>query len=323
MIAVLRGKSLAFGAVVILLSATYPRTGVASTPGRAPKWYELTPDRVQPHGERSNALRRVPGSAKAFTLTQINDGSNPPDWFPAEHPPAPRIVAHGLPPSVPACALCHLYSGQGHPESANLAGQPAAYLLRQMVDFRTGSRIDPVRMSAIAKRISGQDDRAAALWFSRLRPTVWFRAVESSRVPRTWITTDHLRLRRANGGWEPLGQRIVEVADNSRLALDRDPHSGFTSYVPPGSIAKGQRLAQTGVGGRSFACTTCHGPRLEGSAEIPRIAGLSAVYVARQLAGFRGKARTGPEAEPMRVVANELTQDDILDLAAYLVSLKP
>jgi cytochrome c553 len=287
-----------------------------------PAWSELTPDSVQLN-DSGRAHREVPGSTKSFTPRQIDDGSNPPDWFPAGHPPAPKIVAHGSPPAVPGCALCHLYSGQGHPESANLAGQPAGYLVRQMADFKSGARLDPARMTAIGKATSDEDAKLAAQWFSKLEPSVWFRVVESDQVPKTWITKDHLRLLRPEGGSEPLGKRIVEVADDSELALDRDPHSGFTTYVPTGSIAEGRRLAQTGVDGRSVACTTCHGPRLEGIGDVPRIAGLSAVYVAHQLAGFRGTSRTGPVADPMRVVARGLTQDDILYLAAYLVSLEP
>src|SRR2546429_3462398 len=41
---------------------------------------------------------------------QIDDGFNPPDWFPEEHPPMPEIVATGRKPAR-ACALCHLPTG--------------------------------------------------------------------------------------------------------------------------------------------------------------------------------------------------------------------
>jgi cytochrome c553 len=299
------------------VTTTHAQDGVA-----IPSWSELTPDTVQ-LTESAGAYRKVPGSNQSLTTEQIDDGANPPDWFPVDHPPAPKIVAHGAPPNVPGCALCHLYSGQGHPESANLAGQPVGYLIRQMADFKSGARLDPARMTDIGKATSDADAKLAAQWFASLKPTTWFRVVESGQVPRTWITTDHLRLRRPEGGSEPLGKRIVEFADDTELALDRDPRSGFTTYVPPGSIAEGLRLLQNGVDGRSIACNTCHGPRLEGMDEIPRIAGLSAVYVAHQLAGFRGTSRTGPIADPMRVVAQKLTQDDILYLAAYLVSANP
>jgi cytochrome c553 len=288
----------------------------------APAWTLLVPDKDQPPENRA-AARHVPGSTKTYTLEQIDDGSDPPDWFPSKHPPAPTIVAHGSPPDVPGCAQCHLYSGEGHPESANLAGQPAGYLAQQLADYKSGARIDPAKMSAIGKGLSDADARLAADWFASLTPAVWFRVVETPTIPKTRVTPDHLRVARSGTATEALGNRIIEVAKDADRALDRDPSLGFVSYVPPGSIAKGKMLVENGVQGRSVACNTCHGVRLQGVGEVPRIAGLSAVYVGRQLSGFRGTARTGPIAEPMRVAAAKLTNDDILFLAAYLVSLSP
>jgi cytochrome c553 len=289
---------------------------------QTPSWAFLVADPSQPT-ENPAEVRRVPGSTKTYTLEQVNNLSNPPDWVPAEHPPAPPIVSRGSGPDVPACAACHLYSGLGHPESANLAGQPATYLIQQMADFKSGARLDPARMTAIGKAISDADARVAANWFASLKPKVWFRVVETTRVPQSRVTADHLRVKLPGTGTELLGERIIEMAENSDRAIDRDPRSGFVSYVPPGSIAKGKMMAKGGVEGRSIACTTCHGPDLEGVGEVPRIAGLSAVYVGRQLAGFRGSARTGTVADPMRAAAANLTDADILALSAYLVSLKP
>src|SRR5258706_13994458 len=81
----------------------------------------------------------MPGSAKKYTQAEIDDGFNPPDWFPDEHPPMPEIVATGRKPAR-ACALCHLPTGDGHPESSSLAGLPAAYLVRQMGELKNGGR---------------------------------------------------------------------------------------------------------------------------------------------------------------------------------------
>jgi cytochrome c553 len=92
-----------------------------------PDWaYPVAPPPSQPDNV---ILKSVPGSAKQYTQAQIDDPFNPPDWFPSEHPPMPEIVAHGgQKPAGRACALCHLPSGDGHPESSSLAGLPAAYL---------------------------------------------------------------------------------------------------------------------------------------------------------------------------------------------------
>ena len=72
-------------------------------------------------------VRQVPGSPLSLTRAQIEDPFGPPDWFPDEHPLMPEVVAHGRRPAVRACAQCHLPNGLGHPQSANLAGLPAAY----------------------------------------------------------------------------------------------------------------------------------------------------------------------------------------------------
>ena len=91
-----------------------------------------TPDDGQP--------KHVPGSTKSYTQKEIDSFNNPPDWFPDEHPPAPDIVAHGKGTTVRACMSCHLSTGYGHPENSRLAGAPAAYLIRQIDNFRSGVR---------------------------------------------------------------------------------------------------------------------------------------------------------------------------------------
>src|SRR6266581_3555169 len=117
--------------------------GIALLPGLAIgaddlEWaYPATP---KPAPLDNVIVKQMPGSSKQYTQAQIDDGFNPPDWFPDEHPPMPPIVANGAKPVVRACALCHLPTGNGHPESSSLAGLPAAYLTRQMAEFKNGGR---------------------------------------------------------------------------------------------------------------------------------------------------------------------------------------
>src|ERR1700730_2868513 len=81
--------------------------------------------------------KTVPGTNKTYTQAQIDDLNNPPDWFPEEHVNAPQIVKYGHGDAL-ACGACHLMSGQGHPESADLAGHTAAYIMQQLADFKSG-----------------------------------------------------------------------------------------------------------------------------------------------------------------------------------------
>ena len=111
-----------------------------------------------------------------------------------------------------ACGACHLMTGQGHPESADIAGMPVEYLVRQMADFKNGTRKDPARMNAIAKVTSEEDSRKAAEWFAALKPTVWVKVQESQSVPKSYVAAKgRMRLPLPSGGTEPLGNRIVEL----------------------------------------------------------------------------------------------------------------
>lgn len=85
--------------------------------------------------EDNNAVKHLPGSSKSYTQGQIDDIFNPPDWYPEEHTPFPNMVVRGEGKATPGCASCHLASGSGHPESANLTGLTADYLLTQIHDF--------------------------------------------------------------------------------------------------------------------------------------------------------------------------------------------
>jgi hypothetical protein len=83
-----------------------------------------------PRPPETGELKRVPGSGRTYTQSQIDSFNDPPDWFPDEHPPTPQIVAHGKGPQVRACVSCHLSTGLGHQENSRLAGAPSGYIVR-------------------------------------------------------------------------------------------------------------------------------------------------------------------------------------------------
>ncbi len=121
-----------FAAMCMVLLSTAAQNqdsaGNQSTPTiqTAPAWaYPIGPfDRPEDDG----TPKHVPGSTAAFTMTQIRDRFNVPDWHPADHPPMPDVVAHGRKPDIWGCGYCHLPNGQGRPENAGLAGLPAGYI---------------------------------------------------------------------------------------------------------------------------------------------------------------------------------------------------
>jgi cytochrome c553 len=280
-------------------------------------------DKDLPRVEDDGGPKRIPGSTKAYTQAQIDNHFDPPDWFPAEHPAWPKPVRYGNPPIAQACSSCHLSNGLGHPESANITGLPAEFMTRQMAEFKSGARRDSEPMNAFAKNLSEQDAREASEYFAALKPAVWYKVIEASMAPKTYVNTAFMRLPRPGGAMEPIGNRIVTVPQDVERTESRDPHSGFIAYVPPGSLKKGEMLVKTGNGGRTIACEICHGPGLRGLGEVPRIAGQHPIYIVRQLYKFQNGKNGGAWAPLMHAPAAKLTDDEILSIAAYVASLNP
>jgi len=214
-------------------------------------------------------------------------------------------------------------SGLGHPESTDLTGLTAAYMVQQMKDFKAGTRIDVPRMNKIARAVSEDESQQAAAWFANLKPRPFNRVVETYTVPMTFLGDGRMRFVEPDGGTEPIGNRIITVPEDQARARLRDPNSGFIAYVPVGSIAKGKELAETGGSGRTVQCAICHGPDLRGAGNVPRLAGVHPIYLARQLYRFRDGTRNGALAPLMKPAAGRLTDEDIVNLSAYLGSLAP
>src|SRR5262249_34041799 len=254
-----------------------------------------------PSSERpdNTVPRQMPGSTKTYTQAQIDDGFNPPDWYPDEHPPFPRVVANGSPPSVRACIQCHLPSGSGHPDSSSVAGLPVPYILRQWAAFKNGARkgIRATNMIAFAQAISDQDVQVSAEYFAALKPAKWIRVVEIDGVPVSRVGPGTMRFAVAEGGMEPIGNRIIELPEDPLRARSRDAHSGFVAHVPVGSLAKGEALVKTGESGKTIPCAICHGAALKGLGEVPGIVGRSPMYVFRQLNDMQNGNRTGTLVE--------------------------
>jgi cytochrome c553 len=277
-----------------------------------------------------NSPKQIPGSTLSFTRQQIADGFGPADWFPSDHPQMPDIVAHGKRPDARACSLCHYPNGKGRQENAGVSGLPVSYFIQQMNDFRNGLRksadsrkANTNIMIAIAKALTPDEIKASADYFGSMKWTPWVKVVETATVPKMvsrggiWIPVD-------GSAKEPIGARIVETPDNpERTEVLRDPRSGFIAYAPMGSIKKGEALVVSGGHGRTVACAFCHGANLMGLGPVPGIAGRSPSYLARQMYDMQAGARRGEWADLMRPVVSKLSEDDLVNIAAYVASRPP
>jgi len=309
------------GLIWLLVLVFLPTVAVAADPDWA---YPVAPQGL-PRPD-PNKMVKVPGSDKEYTEVQVNDAFGPPDWFPGDHAPMPSVVANGVKPAVRACALCHLTTGDGHPESAGVAGLNGPYIMRALRDFASGKRkgIRTTVMTEIAKGISPEDARAAAEYFAaRKQGDGYIKVVEKAEVPKTNVGEGAMRFVTPNGGDEPIGNRIIVVPQDEPGARARNPRTGFLAYVPPDIIAKGEALATTGGGGKTVACAICHGEGLKGLNEIPSLAGREPIYLVRQLMDIKSGNRVGTWTVLMNQVVAKLDESDIIALAAYAASRQP
>jgi cytochrome c553 len=313
---------------VLLLIPLFVVAAIAQVPtaipNGLPSWAFNIPDAVQHPAQAPSGQIRVPGSSREYDWALVAGNANPPDWFPEEHGPAPRSVKGEAGATIQACGSCHLMSGQGHPESADIAGLPAEYIVRQMKYFKSGARKDEGRMGPIARVTSDEEVRLAAEYFAAIKPIPFVKVIETATPPKTYVATaGRHRVIVPGGGTEPIGHRIIQIPEDPYRTAIRDPHSAFLAYVPPGSIARGEALVKTGGSGKTISCAICHGDALTGLGEVPRIAGLQPVYIARQLITIQNGSSAGTAVALMKKAVANLSEDDIISISAYLGSLSP
>jgi len=299
----------------------YPAWAYAITPPPPPG----TPRPPAPPEDK--APKSIPGTTRTFTIAQIADLRAPADWFPEDHPVMPPIVAVGHQPAVRSCSYCHYPNGKGRPSNGGVAGLPASYILQTLSDFKNGLRkpgdprkVNVNQMIGFAKNLTPEEMQAAAEYFASTPWTQWVRVVETKTVPKT-EAEGSIFFKAPGNMTEPIGMRIIETPENDEQTEPlRNPRSGFVAYAPVGSIKKGEALVTTGGNGKTNACTTCHGPDLRGLGPVPGIAGRSPSYLARQMYDIQVGARHGEWSELMKPVVAKLTNEDMVNIAAYVSS---
>lgn len=179
------------------------------------------------------------------------------------------------------CGACHGATGlSSMPTYPNLAGQQAAYIAKQLADFKSGERTDMV-MAPMAASLSEQDMADLGAYFSNQK-----RGAEQA----------------------------VAATDDSAPAVVAAPASNVevvTSTTAKAIYAGDVKAGQE----KSAMCVACHGA--DGNSLVsmyPKLAGQSANYLSKQLADFKSGARVDPVMIGM--VAG-LSAADMDDLAAY------
>lgn len=181
-----------------------------------------------------------------------------------------------------ACAVCHGQKALGNDElgAPRLANLGYDYLIKQLADFADSKRV-AAGMGMI------MNDIARAL------------SEQDRRDLAAYL--DNLKY-------------MAEPSDLKALAAEGHQI---------GRQEAGEAIVKHGVNGRLPACQSCHGFNGR-NPTIPAINQQKYVYLVNQLKSWRDGSRTNdPQVEQlgvMQTIAQNLTDEDIIDIAAFLTS---
>lgn len=177
------------------------------------------------------------------------------------------------------CGACHGATGVNpNPTYPDLAGQHAAYIVKQLVDFKSGARTD-MMMAPMAANLTDQDMADLAAFYTSQE-----RASASAPV----------------------------VADSApSAAAPASAANVVTSTTAKAIFAGDVKAGQE----KSVMCVACHGA--DGNSPVPmypNLAGQSESYLTKQLADFKSGDRNDPV---MAGIVAALSEKDMKDLGAF------
>ena len=135
------------------------------------------------------------------------------------------------------------------------------------------------------------------------------------------------RNRRDQAGFEYMWGLSRDLSDKQIAGLaayyasqsaQPSPRAGTAAQIEAGRL-----LFETGAADNDKQvppCAGCHGSKGLGQGAFPRLAGQHSDYVVKQLAGFQ-RTDDRPDSAVMKVVAHNLTGQNIVDVASYVQSL--
>jgi len=105
--------------------------------------------------------------------------------------PSPQSIGHGA-TIAQECAICHGPTGVSRADSPNLAGQYAAVIYKELMDFHSGARVNAT-MSPFAANLSEQDMIDVAVYYAYLPRLGAYHPEKPSSQPRIVISGAPLR----------------------------------------------------------------------------------------------------------------------------------
>jgi cytochrome c553 len=239
-------------------------------------------------------------------------------------PQAPAVISTGKP--LP-CMACHEANGNGHPQTADISGLSANYIIEQVHAFANKQRLSG-RMVEVAKAISETDLKAVAQYYASIGPNrqQWVKTVAGSEAPKQKSNgPGRFGFHVPGGGTEPIpeGQIVMMAQDDDLERAGDQINGGFIQYVHPEQLALGERIATTGDNGRITKCDSCHGDNLKGKGDVPRLAGRLPTYLIRTMNDIKTGARRDLGTAPMVPVLAKMSDQDIVAVATYMASKSP
>ncbi|OXI33542.1 c-type cytochrome [Burkholderia aenigmatica] len=139
--------------------------------------------------------------------------------------------------------------------------------------------------------------------------------------PAQYVTSqlrDFASGQRANPTMGPLAKTLSEAEIKSVSDYySKQPALTNRSFEPnPQLRARGEQLVKGG------SCTACHGIRLMGHDQFPRLAGQGYDYLLKQLDAFAAGTRSDASGA-MKSIAVSLSPEDRKAIANYLANLEP
>ncbi len=115
-----------------------------------------------------------------------------------------------------------------------------------------------------------------------------------------------LAAQEATGGAEPEAPAQEAVVDE----VDEASEAGAAEAMPV-DLAAGEALYQE-------VCRACHGPRAQGMASFPKLAGQDAAYLSERLHQYKAGEKVGNNSALMYPIAEDLSEQDIANVTAYI-----
>lgn len=199
--------------------------------------------------------------------------------------------------NLPACTSCHGANGEGDTSAAipRLAGLNAQYIKKQLEDFAR----DPVKTRVNIEPI----------------------ARDYTKTPRTYsdltVFTPGTRRHKV---MNEIAQELT-ATEAEDIALYYSSLSFKAEPVPVSFeiLERGEDLAQRGKPEYGLpACDSCHGDKGHGHGpDFPPLAGQPARYIINQINLWQTGQRDNDDLALMRHIANQLTDGDKENVAAY------